>query len=201
MHGRHCSIVIYYKENILKLTTYGQAKGNFALVGGYIYGRPLEHEQDGLLESGQHLIIVWANFIESQFKSCILEHDLKSLLLLRKQSECLARSMPPAHLPSESAMWPRLGFPSAQQSDTLCPRCGGRISPGSLEAKKASRMALGLLSRKGETPVRGLESFLRGSGENCWQNGPAQGMRKLGPRRSTALIRFSRAIPLDIGTK
>lgn len=36
MHGRHCSIVIYYKENIIKLMThiYGQAKGNFALVGG-----------------------------------------------------------------------------------------------------------------------------------------------------------------------
>lgn len=142
MHGRHCSIVIYYKENIIKLTThiYGQAKGNFALVGTYLYGRPLEHEQDGLLESGQHLIIVWANFIESQFKSCILEHDLKSLLLLRKQSEYLARSMPPPRLPLRvcHVMWPRLGFPSAQQPDTLCPSCGGRISPGSLEAKKAS---------------------------------------------------------------
>jgi hypothetical protein len=60
--------------------------------------------------------------------------------------------------------------------------CGGQISPGSTRR----------LERPHERPRAYcfVRSFLRGPGEDCWQNGPTQGKSKRGPRRLVGSERY-----------
>jgi hypothetical protein len=58
---------------------------------------------------------------------------------------------------------------------------GDRYPPGPLEGKKASRKALGLLSRKA------IPSWAR---EDCWQNGPTRERSRLRPKQLIGLKRY-----------